>query len=1463
MTQTALSIDFLRAYAHIPRKAQRKLDGFIEKFREAPTSPAIHYEPIQGARDEQLRSVRIGDDYRAILRAPEQGDVFVLLWVDHHDEAYRWARNKQTAVHPVTGTLQVFDVPSGAQAALPSAPISAADTSAEPGEEPAKLFEAFSDVELYQGGVPVALLPAVRAVVSDEDLERLLPHLPDEAGEVLTGLAAGLELEAVLEEVLGRPPAATPQAVELPTVDPNDVAAALARETSQRKFRVLDADFDLEAALRWPLDVWRVFLHPRQKSIVQARTKGPMRVLGAAGTGKTVVALHRVAFLAKQVCAAPDDRILLTTFTRNLAADLRGMLAKLLDEAALRRVEVINLDAWAAALLSKEGRGPRLASTEDRERAWNRAIDLYGEDGVRREFYVNEWEDVVLDQDLRSEDEYVRCRRLRRGTRLSRTERRRHWPVFERYRTELEDRGLAEPVDVLRAARKLVEAAPERFRYSAVVVDETQDLSAEALRLLRALAGPEHADDVFLVGDAHQRIYGRPVSLSACGINVRGRRSRYLRLNYRTTAAISRWSITALRGESYDDLDEGTVDLRGYVSLREGQPPLVAHFEGSSDEQRFIAEEVRKVLESGIPPEAVCVCARTHSQLRSSYGPALEQAGVAYEEIAHEEPGPGRVRLATMHRIKGLEFSVVFVAGVNEGLVPLRTPELSSDDPVVTRLSLLRERCLLYVAASRARDRLVVTSYGKRSRFLDVAAESPRAVPAPRPSTPAPPSVAPPSRAGVVGPRLERADRRLDELPFPTRIQSWVASKAVATLRDLVGWTPEQLLREPNVGRTSVAEARKVLEAELGTSWEAARVALAPPPDPGAERTTEPSVPSSDRKPRWNELRGALKPSVLDAALADVELPTRLATYAASQRLTTVRELVAVSANDLIAAKNLGRASVQQGRDAVLAFADAEGQAAETLERGFFASWKEQLGALEPLPRMVLTNRSGLAGSSQTLQVIGELLGVTRERVRQIEATAIDRLRAKRRWIAYVRERLDAALVGRAVLLSDLDADAWWSGVEKRAEALDYFCEKLLGGELNVVTIEDSPLVAKATQGAVDSAWSTLRREAAKLQLPAPELELMALVEPVRSTLGEAIAEKMWERLQSEVIVGEAEAGQRQVLSVGDSKTSQVLAFLRSCDQPVSVHEVYEKFGRVHFPDEVLFFRAGLVGVQQHFPDFETWQTRLVPIAVEIMQREGPDRQWSVAELFEDISEIEPLPDWLGHWHLASLLRQGNAIRYLGRLRVALPGGSDESGRIHVKEALRSVLDQGGGPMARRDLLTSARDRAGASETTLGLAVSKLPFVRLSGDRVGLLDRDLPGGTDSVLTLTDRLEGWLTERNEGATSFEILRQLEAWGIPTQDWCDETVLSVVRSDPRFRLSQSGNVGLADWDSVRVPSRLKILEDLLGASTGRVAVDEIQRAIEARYGKPVDRATLAGMANRVGAGLAGEWVEGRVH
>jgi superfamily I DNA/RNA helicase len=258
------------------------------------------------------------------------------------------------------------------------------------------------------------------------------------------------------------------------------------------------------------------------------------------------------------------------------------------------------------------------------------------------------------------------------------------WPVFEELQRLLAERGIVDREMILRRAREAAESGTTR-RYYSIVVDETQDMTAEALRFIRALAGDEHADDVFLVGDAHQRIYGRPVTLSSCGINVRGRRSRRLRVNYRPTESISRYALRILSGETFDDLDEGTDDARATVSLRGGPEPQVSCFDTLQDEQAFLAAEIRRLLKEGIPASHICITARRRDLIADYYEPALAAEGIDVEILGRDSPKTDHVRMATMHRVKGLEFPILFAAGVQKGFVPLPTSELDSDDPVVAK----------------------------------------------------------------------------------------------------------------------------------------------------------------------------------------------------------------------------------------------------------------------------------------------------------------------------------------------------------------------------------------------------------------------------------------------------------------------------------------------------------------------------------------------------------------------------------------------------------------------------------------------------------------------------------------------------------------------------------------------------------------------------------------------------------
>jgi len=667
------------------------------------------------------------------VRAPDEGDTYVLLWIDKHDDAYQWARRRTCHVNRVSGALQVVDVEAAElavgdaiaaavsealanQAAVvqpspsPSAPSPSA--SAQGPVQVGSLFAHCSDDQLMLLGVPEALLPAVRAVSSEEALSRLIEWVPQDCVDGLILLADGKPIEAVIEELERQRPAA---------IDPTDVAAALETPESKAEFLVITDDDVLEAMLSAPLERWRVFLHPSQRRLVERQWSGAVRVLGGAGTGKTVVAMHRARWLANQLIQSnAPGRVLFTTFTRNLATDIRSNLTKICSPEELQRIEVIHLDGWVMTFLKGQGLQVRVFNDEARDSCWSLAMDVADTSlGLDVRFYREEWKDVVLAQGCRSRDEYLMARRVGRGTRLSRPQRAQIWPVFDALRAEFRLRGLWEPEEAKQIAADLIKKANQAPLYAAVVVDEAQDLDVASFSLLRGLVGEPRANDLFIVGDPHQRIYGKPLVLSRCGIDIRGRAHK-LRINYRTTEETRAWATAVLHGLDFDDLDGGNDPASDYRSLLHGDHPLVQGFDDPGEEQRFLVSTLRQLREEQQSLASTCVAARTNKAVERLEA-LLKGEGFATRVIKPEEsddPSDPALRLATMHRVKGLEFDQVFLPALDASQMPLQVELNKRPDALSRELFEQQERSLLHVAATRAKKRVVVSYSGKASPFI-------------------------------------------------------------------------------------------------------------------------------------------------------------------------------------------------------------------------------------------------------------------------------------------------------------------------------------------------------------------------------------------------------------------------------------------------------------------------------------------------------------------------------------------------------------------------------------------------------------------------------------------------------------------------------------------------------------------------------------------------------------------------
>lgn len=635
----------IKCMTALPAAVQSKGLEFMLKFQTDPHSPGINYEIIQAAKDKNLRSVRIDQGYCGIVFRAPKNNVFVWLHIDLHDEAYAWAARHQMSINPVNGALTLTNITFVEETVRRrSAPLPS---------EPEPVYAGLADRDLMALGVPEEMLPAVRTIRVEGDLDTMQPELPVEAYEGLFLVLAGDSVSRILAERETR--------VDQ-TIDTEDFARAAERDESRSRFYVVEGENDLQAILSAPLEQWRVFLHPTQRRLATRNLNGPSRILGGAGTGKTVLAMHRAKYLASALVGT-DKKLLFTTFTTNLALDIEDGLKSICSPEALQRIDIINLDALVFRVLKSRRYEHEIAFDFQAkcEPVWEAAmVDFDPSLEVSREFVRDEFEQVVLAQGLATRDEYREAPRRGRGVVLSRKKRDALWEIFENYRLQLSAKGLKEPDDAYRDAGAIL-AQEGHAPYAHVVVDETQDFGPQALRLIRALVAPG-SNDLLFVGDGHQRIYPKnKASMSLCGIDIRGR-SKKLYLNYRTTEEIRREAVSLLENMEVDDLDGGNDEIGRYKSLLHG--PVPERIQGASMESIHagILAFIGQCLENNRDAK-IGVMAETNKQ-RDQLAKQIREAGYKVATVKHRERlsrKDAQIYAMTLHRAKGLEFDAVAI----------------------------------------------------------------------------------------------------------------------------------------------------------------------------------------------------------------------------------------------------------------------------------------------------------------------------------------------------------------------------------------------------------------------------------------------------------------------------------------------------------------------------------------------------------------------------------------------------------------------------------------------------------------------------------------------------------------------------------------------------------------------------------------------------------------------------------
>lgn len=679
---------FTASLARLTGEEQKAVKTTAFDLQVDPTRPGMSLHKLDRTRDHNFWSVRVNRDLRLIVHRTDAS--LLLCYVAHHDPAYEWAERRRLETHPRTGAAQMVVIRETVQEVLVPHYVEEQQHTAPASAAP--LFESFPDDELLGYGVPEEWMADVRAATEDS-LLALADHLPAEAAEALLELATG----------------GTPRVAE-PVPD----AGPFEHPDAQRRFRVMTNIEELERALEFPWEQWTVFLHPEQRQLVERHYSGPARVSGSAGTGKTVVALHRAAHLAR---THPDSRVLLATFSEALASSLRTKLVRLLgnEPHTVERIDVHSLQSLGRRLHRSLVGPVELADHSVLRQLVLQAAESVQGHRFRLNFLLSEFEQVVDAWQLDSWEAYRDVVRLGRRTRLPEAQRAVLWSIFELVRDGLHRRKLVTESGMFNTLAKTV-AERDKVIFDFAVVDEAQDLSPAHLKFFSALGGGR-VNSLFFAGDLGQRIFQQPFSWNSLGVEIRGR-SRTLRVNYRTSHQI-RTQADRLLGPTLADVDGMTENRTDTVSVFNGPPPLTRLLDNESEEAQVAAEWLGARAGEGVPPREFGVFVRSEAQLDRAKE-AIDGAGMKWRLLAETvEPATGHVSLSTMHLAKGLEFRAVLVMACDDDVIPLQDRLESVGDEADLKDIYETERHLLYVACTRARDHLLVTGLKPGSEFLE------------------------------------------------------------------------------------------------------------------------------------------------------------------------------------------------------------------------------------------------------------------------------------------------------------------------------------------------------------------------------------------------------------------------------------------------------------------------------------------------------------------------------------------------------------------------------------------------------------------------------------------------------------------------------------------------------------------------------------------------------------------------
>ena len=682
-----LAQTFMKQLKKLPQKEQGVVSRTVLELQMDPTARTLSLHKVDG--NAGWWSAYANGDLRIILKR-EGEDGMILCWTDHHDKAYLWAQRHVLTEHPVTHTMQLVEIPEVVAEPQPAADAEKVKTVVAKSKKPLCELLGIGRDELLGFGVPEAWIERVLAATEEDELLDIgEKHLPPDAAEAVLAIAVG-----------DRPELSKPGDGE----DKGD-------GWDSQSWWVVSKDDDLKQVLEnadW--DTWCVYLHPSQRKIAYRAYNGPYRVCGSAGTGKTVVALHHAKFVLE---SDADARVIVTTFSEPLAEDLRKRCRPLMSPKMLERCDVTTL--WQFARKRFDALFPShepIVEHEDLHVEALRILERHATElptGITPQFALSEFERVVEPRQIATEEDYLKTRRRGVHTRLSAEKRKAIWSVLQHVYDGINRiEGYITTEQMYARLADYYRTHPDVPRYHThVVVDECQDLCEVELDFMTAYLGDQGR--AFFAGDIGQRIIRYSFPWKPHGIDLRGR-SRVLKVNYRTTQEI-RSMADRLTNLDANDADEISQNRKGTISLLSGPKPEIRQFKTRDEEAEGVAKWLNMVaVELKIPASQVAIFYRSEKEHVRALD-AIQRSVYGYD-------GEEKPRLAEMFEAKGLEYRAAVVMACDSDVIP--SPDRLAEADLIAGIEEIydTERNLLYVACTRARDYLLITSAGVPSELL-------------------------------------------------------------------------------------------------------------------------------------------------------------------------------------------------------------------------------------------------------------------------------------------------------------------------------------------------------------------------------------------------------------------------------------------------------------------------------------------------------------------------------------------------------------------------------------------------------------------------------------------------------------------------------------------------------------------------------------------------------------------------